>query len=217
MTPKTIITYRGENVHVNWDRRLCIHAAECGRAKGDLFQAGRDPWCQPDITQREEVEEVVNRCPTGALSVTTPDGEARVPDPAPENIAQVANDGPLYLTGDLDIDAASDDMPGTKRHVALCRCGASQKKPFCDGSHIKAEFRDYGAVGERGVANAEQGGPLKVTAIEDGPFMVEGNLTIRAGSGRTAWQGRKVFLCRCGASKNKPFCDGSHKEIEFKG
>ncbi|MGD9410185.1 MAG: CDGSH iron-sulfur domain-containing protein, partial [Thiohalocapsa sp.] len=51
--------------------------------------------------------------------------------------------------------------------------------------------------------------------IPNGPLMLEGNLSIRAASGRVAWQGEKAFLCRCGASKNKPFCDGSHKDAGF--
>jgi CDGSH-type Zn-finger protein len=58
---------------------------------------------------------------------------------------------------------------------------------------------------------------LTVKPLADGPLLVNGNLTIRAGTGRVAWQGTTVALCRCGASKNKPFCDGSHREVGFKG
>ena len=50
----------------------------------------------------------------------------------------------------------------------------------------------------------------------DGPIEVSGNFSIRAGSGRKAWSGRKAFLCRCGQSANKPFCDGAHKDAGFK-
>ena len=55
-----------------------------------------------------------------------------------------------------------------------------------------------------------------IKPLIDGPLLMQGNLTIRAGSGRVAWEGTKAALCRCGASKNKPFCDGSHKEAGFK-
>ena len=66
--------YPGERATVTWHGRLCIHIGECGRAKGDLFVGGRKPWCQPDLAADEEVEEVILRCPTGALSVNFDDG-----------------------------------------------------------------------------------------------------------------------------------------------
>ena len=46
-------------------------------------------------------------------------------------------------------------------------------------------------------------------------LILEGNVQIVASSGRLAWEGQKAVLCRCGASKNKPFCDGSHRKIGF--
>jgi len=67
-----------------------------------------------------------------------------------------------------------------------------------------------------GEALQAKGGLLAVTAIKDGPLMLKGNVTLIAGSGRSAWQGQQVALCRCGASKNKPFCDGSHIKAGFK-
>jgi hypothetical protein len=55
----------------------------------------------------------------------------------------------------------------------------------------------------------------KITVMPDGPLMVEGNLTVNKKSGENIKDGEKFFLCRCGHSANKPFCDGSHKKSEF--
>lgn len=216
MSKTTIFEYKGKAQTVTWDRRLCIHVGECGRAKGELFVTGRDPWCDPDFADRGDVQAVIARCPTGALAVQD-DGGNYLTEAAPEdNEVLVANDGPLYVSGDLTIDGASEDMHSVTRRAALCRCGASKNKPFCDNSHRDVRFEDAGAVGEKGLAQIEAGGPLEIKRIPDGPIEVSGNFSIRAGSGRKAWSGRKAYLCRCGKSANKPFCDGTHNEAGFK-
>lgn len=215
MSDDKIVDYPGQEIDVRWDGRLCIHVAECGKAKGDLFVGDRQPWCLPDQVSKAEVREVVERCPSGALSYRDKDG---TPEAAPAaNTALVVYNGPLYLTGDLTIEGAPADMPGVSRRVALCRCGASKNKPFCDNSHLEVGFQDFGAVGEKGPGCAESGGPLTVTPLADGPLRLDGNLTIRAATGRAAWEGTNAFLCRCGASADKPFCDGSHRAAGFKG
>jgi len=58
----------------------------------------------------------------------------------------------------------------------------------------------------------------KVQAIKDGPYKTEGPVVIEDGQGdnKEFKQGENAWLCRCGASKNKPYCDGSHKNIGFK-
>jgi CDGSH-type Zn-finger protein/uncharacterized Fe-S cluster protein YjdI len=214
MSKKQQLDFSGQEIDVPFDGRLCIHVGECGYSTGELFVADREPWCAPDLVSKQEVREIVERCPSGALSYVDKAGE---PESAPpENAVRIANDGPLYLTGDLEIDGAGEDMPGVRYRAALCRCGASKNKPFCDNSHIEANFRDYGAVGDKGPGLTATGGKLKVEMRPDGPLVLIGNLSIHAGSGRLAWQGDKAFLCRCGASKNKPFCDGTHKKVGFK-
>ncbi len=214
MASKKITTYPGKQINVSWDGRLCIHIGECGYSAGDLFVGGRDPWCQPDLVSTGETIDVVKRCPTGALAYDCEDASLNETAPA-ENTVRVIYNGPLYLTGDLDIAAASEDMPATRFRAALCRCGQSKNKPFCDNSHIKAGFEDFAAVGETGEALDSCDGKLTVTTITDGPLMIKGKFSMHAGSGRMAWQGEKAALCRCGASKNKPFCDGSHKAAGF--
>ena len=124
-------------------------------------------------------------------------------------------DGPLYLTGDLQIQGASEDMTGVRYRAALCRCGDSNNKPFCDNSHQKKQFRDAGAVGAEGSGFETEGGTLEVQPAPNGPLILSGNFTIVAASGREAWKGAKAALCRCGNSKNKPFCDGPHKVVGF--
>lgn len=215
MAKKAVFQYPGKEATVSWHGRLCIHIAECGRAKGELFVGGRDPWCQPDRTGNEEVADVVSRCPTGALTVDFADGSGRE-NPEPVNTVNVAYNGPLFVRGQLTIENAPADAPGLAFRAALCRCGKSANKPYCDNSHVKEGFSDYGAVGETGADEPGAGGELSIKPIKDGPLMLSGNLTIRNSSGRDAWQGKRVALCRCGESGNKPFCDGAHKRTGFR-
>jgi len=215
MSGKDTIEYSGAEATVSWNGKLCIHIGECGRAQGDLFIGGRKPWCQPDQASNENVREVVLRCPTGALSVEFADGSG-AEQAAARNTVQVSYNGPLFVQGDLEIDGAPDDIPGLKFRAALCRCGESKNKPYCDNSHEDAGFKDYGAVGDTGKELGEAGGQLQIRLAKDGPILVRGNLTVVAASGREAWHGKQAAFCRCGASNNKPFCDGEHKNIDFR-
>jgi CDGSH-type Zn-finger protein/uncharacterized Fe-S cluster protein YjdI len=213
-----IYTFPGKDVDVSWDERLCIHIGECTRAHGEIFKSGREPWGEPDRAPADEVAAVARRCPTGALTYRRKDGgAAEAPDA--RNTIMVAGNGPLYVSGDLDIDGAADDMPGVRYRAALCRCGQSKRKPFCDNRHEEAGFIDRGAVGETGESGAGVGedadGPLQIRRAPNGPLLVTGRVAIRAGSGRIAWRGTKAALCRCGASQNKPFCDGAHAKAGF--
>lgn len=215
MSDTDINKYPGEEIEVTWDQRLCIHIGECGRAQGELFVGGRDPWCQPDLASTEEVIDVVERCPTGALTYQHKDSRLQE-TPADTNTVVVSYNGPLFVRGDLELEGAAEHMAGVKFRTALCRCGQSEHKPFCDNSHEQAGFQDYGAVGQLGEELNQTGEKLTIKPVKDGPLMLSGNLTIVASSGREAWRGTDVALCRCGASKNKPFCDGSHQAADFK-
>lgn len=215
MSDQNKTRFPGEHIDVEWDGRLCIHIAECGQSEGELFVGGRQPWCDPDLTSTDYVKEVVERCPSGALTYSDKQGNSDE-CAATDNTVTVSCNGPYFVKGDLKIDDAPVDMPGVAFRAALCRCGQSRNKPFCDNSHENAGFKDYGAIGKTGELTAETGGVLHIKQLEDGPLLVDGNVTLVTGSGRIAWQGNNVALCRCGASANKPFCDGSHKEAGFK-
>lgn len=214
MNPRVPV-YEGKNITVYYEDSLCMSASECNRAEGGLFMGGRNPWCTPDCMSADAVAEIVRRCPSGALTYKRKDGG---PDesPEPRNTAVVSNNGPLYLRGDLKIGGAGPGMAGTKCRAALCRCGRSAVKPFCDDGHEEPLFDDSGAVGRKGPGFAGEGGPLSVERVPDGPLLVKGKMAIVAGNGREAWKGTEAELCRCGYSSSKPFCDYTHVEKGFK-
>jgi CDGSH-type Zn-finger protein len=191
-----------------------------------------------------------------------------------------------YMVADLEslIDHGGRELE-TEPVMALCRCGGSKRKPYCDGSHAKMGFvgdkasdrikdkaRTYGGreitiVDNRGVCSHDKAcvrslpsvfddtrkrwinpdGASRDEIIEtikkcpsgalsykieniryqdldrpplihiekDGPLRVEGSVILKDDRCSTPESGEHYTLCRCGHSRNKPFCDGTHHSIEF--
>ena len=206
--------FPGDAVTVTWSKRRCIHAAECARGLPAVFEPGRKPWITPAESSADSVARIIERCPTGALHYQRHDGGAGE-QPDAEATVRAARNGPLYLRGNLRIAMGGGETL-TETRVALCRCGQSRNKPFCDNSHIPARFRDAGDVfaGKVG-APVSAPAPVRVVARLNGPLKLEGPFTIESADGRVRVAAGEVALCRCGQSKNKPFCDSSHKESGF--
>ncbi|MDZ7316500.1 MAG: CDGSH iron-sulfur domain-containing protein [candidate division KSB1 bacterium] len=59
--------------------------------------------------------------------------------------------------------------------------------------------------------------PIRITVKKNGPYIVEGDLDLRDGEGNPIKTEGTVYLCRCGGSNNKPFCDGTHRKNNFEG
>jgi CDGSH-type Zn-finger protein/uncharacterized Fe-S cluster protein YjdI len=202
---------RGKLVVIGFDGDRCIHSRACVLDRPDVFVPNvKGEWIHPDAASPDEVAALACNCPSGAIRYERLDGG---PAEAPPlvNVARVRENGPLALHGDIRISGAPD---GTRR--ALCRCGSSKAKPYCDGSHASAGFV---ATGEPAVKESQplaaRAGPLEVKPQPDGPLLVEGNLEVVSGTGRTINRATKVFFCRCGQSQNKPYCDGAHKRVGF--
>jgi CDGSH-type Zn-finger protein/uncharacterized Fe-S cluster protein YjdI len=206
--------YTGERIDVSWDAKRCIHARECVRGLPAVFDVDERPWIQPDEAAADEVAEVVTLCPTGALHFERHDGGA--PETVPlENTVRVAPDGPLYVHGDVSVETAEGDVLLSDTRVALCQCGASENKPLCDGSHADVGFADDGTVSPAEEPDGwDPSGRVTVVPTPDGPLRVQGAFEMHGSDGgeRAANGG---FLCRCGASADKPFCDGSHSSVGF--
>ncbi len=57
---------------------------------------------------------------------------------------------------------------------------------------------------------------IEIKASKNGPYLIPGSVTFTDADGNVKQtQGKMVALCRCGQSANKPFCDGSHKRVNF--
>jgi len=70
------------------------------------------------------------------------------------------------------------------------------------------------------LANSQADGVQSQTNVEvknNGPLIIEGNLKVVKANGQIELRTKKTAFCRCGASGNKPFCDGSHAKIGFEG
>ena len=110
-------------------------------------------------------------------------------------------------------NAAGETVEETR--VALCRCGASTNKPYCDNSHTEMGFHDPATdIPQQLAAGDASESPLAVTFVPDGPVLVDGAVTVR-GSDASEAVGVRGALCRCGASNTKPFCDGRHSAVRF--
>ena len=212
---------------------------------------------------------------------------------------KVSKNGPYIVSGKIPMQkqliiadsegTATEWQPGTayepKEQCALCRCGQSKNKPFCDGTHVKVGFDGTETAGEEAYLDNPKeidGAALKLMDVEDlcasarfchraggiwnlvpesadpekkkiaieetcdcpsgrlvvldkqtgkvleptfeksigliedpamgvrGPIWVRGGVPVESAEGKTYRVRNRVTLCRCGKSKNKPFCDSSH-------
>jgi CDGSH-type Zn-finger protein/uncharacterized Fe-S cluster protein YjdI len=206
--------YEGEKLAVLYDVERCIHAAECVRGLPNTFDPQRRPWVSPDAAEAGEVVDVILRCPSGALHYERRDG-GPAEEPAAENTVTVVADGPFYLRGRIEIADPDGNVQIADTRVALCRCGASKNKPFCDLSHKQAGFEDPGLLPADAMTGTPSENPvLRVVCRPNGPLILEGFFLLRTADGQSSIPRKRIF-CRCGASASKPFCDGSHAHLGF--
>ena len=202
---------RGKDVTIRFDGARCIHARHCVLTLPSVFVPNVEgAWIRPDAASAEAVAALAHNCPSGAITYERHDGGPGEAAPL-VNTLRLRENGPLAVNAPLSIAGAAAGYRAT-----LCRCGASQRKPYCDGSHKAAGFAATGEPAEqKSEPLAARGGPLAVTPLKNGPLQLDGNLEIVSGTGRTLDRVTQTFLCRCGQSKNKPYCDGSHRKAGF--
>ena len=131
--------YETSEIAIEWRAHRCVHSAVCLQGLPEVFDVRRRPWVLPEQAPADAIAQLVAQCPSGALHVRRRDGGAEEqPDAAPTIIA-IPN-GPLALRGDLTVTDGEGNVLRHDTRMTLCRCGASENKPFCDASHRRIGF-----------------------------------------------------------------------------
>ncbi|HEX2919663.1 MAG TPA: (4Fe-4S)-binding protein [Bacteroidales bacterium] len=155
--------YTNNEITVYWKPSACIHASYCYRELIEVFDPSRRPWVDLNESTTERIIEVVNLCPTEALSWKWNDDKRNdsvgsdqlnhvrfkrpellnapvMPaDEVPVSV-KVMVDGPIVINGTFDLKYGETSKEVKGSLVSLCRCGASDHPPFCDGKHRKIGF-----------------------------------------------------------------------------
>ncbi|WP_119673884.1 (4Fe-4S)-binding protein [Deinococcus sp. RM] len=136
--------YTAPGITVYYDARRCLHVANCVRGLPEVFDPKARPWIQPANAGADAVAAAVRTCPTGALHYVLEGREAEMPDET--TTITPTPDGPLMIRGNLVIDTPGGERKDVR--AALCRCGQSGNKPYCDGTHAKVGWTS-GEAGNR--------------------------------------------------------------------
>ena len=201
----------GGKVAIEFEAARCIHSRHCVLDRPDVFVPNvAGAWIHPDAATPDDVVGLARNCPSGAIVARRLDGG---PDESPPlvNTLRTRENGPLAVHATLSVKGSPAGFRAT-----LCRCGQSQNKPYCDGSHAAAGFVATGEPPPKDSKPLElRGGPLEVNPTTNGPLKVTGPVEVVTGTGHTINRATELYLCRCGQSKKKPYCDGSHKLAGF--
>ena len=140
--PRKKDSYQGEKITIHDNRGICAHVGFCTAGLPKVFRMGVEPWINPEAETAEKIIETIEKCPSGALSYSI-DGVLYDKFTEQPEI-KVTEDGPYFVKGSVELH--DKDHPESEEHFALCRCGKSKNKPFCDGQHWYTQFRDTGMV-----------------------------------------------------------------------
>jgi uncharacterized Fe-S cluster protein YjdI len=144
--PKTTHKYTNGEVTIVWKPDVCIHSAICFKGLGEVFNPGKRPWIDPMGAATEKIVDQVRKCPSGALSYFM-NKEAIAEKEIIAEAAQMLNieitpSGPILIKTECTIQHSNGQTEVKQGITALCRCGGSNNKPYCDGSHRKNGFTD---------------------------------------------------------------------------
>jgi len=137
--------YSNGEVTIVWQPSVCIHSAICWREADSLpevFNPREKPWIKPEGASTERIIKQVKRCPSGALSFYMNTNAAQNEKTQAESIVETIPNGPLLVYGNIVVKDQTGNETHKNKVTAFCRCGASGNKPYCDGTHIKINFKD---------------------------------------------------------------------------
>jgi uncharacterized Fe-S cluster protein YjdI len=135
--------YTNEEITIVWQPAKCIHLKHCWQELPEVFEPAKRPWVNPLGTSTERIIQQINHCSSGALSYYYNDPEKQNQEKQAESeiVAEEIPNGPIVIFGNLSVKKLCGEIEYKTKPVAFCRCRATKKHPFCDGSHEKVNFK----------------------------------------------------------------------------
>ena len=141
MNKEIIKKYSNEDLTVVWKPSMCNHAGECIKALPQVYNPAERPWLKIENATSEELKAQIRRCPSGALSYYMNNEEKNKTETLTTKV-EVMKNGPLLVYGTLKVTDKDGKSEVKNKTTAFCRCGKSNNKPYCDGTHTKVGFKD---------------------------------------------------------------------------
>ncbi len=133
--------YSNGEITIVWKPSQCIHSTLCWKGLINVFNPKNRPWINIQGADTETIRQQVENCPSGALSYYL-STEQNTPAISVDTTVEVTPNGPLLVYGNITVKNKTGLEEKKYKVTALCRCGASTNKPYCDGSHVKIGFKD---------------------------------------------------------------------------
>lgn len=134
--------YSNGEVTITWEPHKCIHSTNCVKGLPSVFDFEKRPWVNAEGANTEVIVKQIDNCPSGALGYYFAEHkEKSTGDVMSEQLVEVVPNGPLMVYGNLQVKLPNGHIKNQSKVSAFCRCGSSQNKPFCDGSHKKINFQ----------------------------------------------------------------------------
>ncbi len=140
--------YTNGKLTVHWRPAKCIHVTTCYKELIEVFNPRNRPWVNMNGAPNERIIEIVDKCPTGAITWSWNNEEGNKEKTAPlkeeKDVTEVKimRDGPIVVMGDFEITGPNDESYNKMKMISFCRCGSSNNMPFCDGTHRKSGFKE---------------------------------------------------------------------------
>lgn len=137
--------YSNDEITITWEPDKCIHSRQCFGNLMKVFDPRKRPWININGATNEEIMNTIDKCPSKALGYFKNDApEVIVAETASDDSVRIKLllNGPIEFNGECVIVDKDGNESYKSGKFFLCRCGSSNNKPFCDGSHRKIDFKD---------------------------------------------------------------------------